>query len=74
MATTEPNATPRRSVDEHGRLLPMTAEEVRAHNQAAIRALREIANITDETDTDEMDERFVRGLDEDRLSDRKRFR
>ena len=74
MATSEPNATPRRSVDEHGRLLPMTAEEVLAHNQAAIRAIEAIADITDETDTDEMWERFVQGIEEDRLSDRKRFR
>jgi hypothetical protein len=74
MPITQPTVTPRRSVDEHGRLLPMTEGEIRAHNQAAIRALEEIANITDETDTDEMYERFIQGLDEDRLSDRRRFR
>ncbi len=63
-----------RSVDTSGRALPMTDAEVRAHAQAAILALEEIAAETDTTDSAEVWERFTRGIDEDRLSDRKRFR
>jgi superfamily I DNA/RNA helicase len=53
---------------------PMTDEERRARSVGLARALDEIAVMTDETDTDEAWERFTRELDEDRLSDRKRFR
>ena len=42
--------------------------------QVAIKALERIADDVDETDTDEMCEAIERGIDEDRLSDRKRFR
>jgi hypothetical protein len=57
-----------------GRLLPLTGEERRARTEALTRAVDEIAVTTDESDTDEVWERFTRGLDEDRVSDRKRFR
>jgi excisionase family DNA binding protein len=67
-------ASPHRSVDASGRALPMTDAQIRARNEIAIRALDEIAHMTDATDTDAVWEEFTRGLDEDRLSDRKRFR
>jgi excisionase family DNA binding protein len=66
--------SPHRSVDATGRALPMTDAEVRARAEAAVRALDEIAGITDETDTDEVWGRFESGINEDRLSDRDRFR
>ncbi len=66
--------SPHRSVDASGRALPMTDAEIRARAEVAIRALDEIAGMTDETDTDEVWEQFESGIDEDRLSDRKRFR
>jgi hypothetical protein len=66
--------SPQRSVDATGRALPMTDAEIRARAEVAIRVLDAIADMTDETDTDEVWERFTRGIDEDRLSDRKRFR
>jgi hypothetical protein len=72
--TTEVRDLPHRSVDARGRALPMTDAEVGARALAAIRALDEIADMTDATDTDEVWERFMRGIDEDRLSDRRRFR
>ena len=74
MATADPTLSPRHSVDSHGRLLPMTDAELQARAIEIARMLDEIALITDETDTDEMWERFTREIDEDRLSDRKRFR
>jgi hypothetical protein len=74
MAIATSTASPHRSVDAHGRALPMTDAELRARAKVAIRALDEIAGVTDESDTDELWERFTRGIDEDRLSDRKRFR
>jgi excisionase family DNA binding protein len=74
MAIAPTTVSPHRSVDATGRALPMTEAEIRARAEAVIRALDEIADMTDETDTDEVWEQFTRGIDEDRLSDRKRFR
>jgi hypothetical protein len=74
MATAQTPVSPYRSVDARGRVLPMTDAEVRARAEIATRALDEIAGMTDETDTAEVWERFTREIDEDRLSDRKRFR
>lgn len=74
MATAPSTISPFRSVDETGRATPMSDAEIRARAEVAIRALHEIAAMTDETDTDEVWERFQREIDEDRLSDRKRFR
>ena len=57
-----------------GRLLPLSDQERAARSEALGRALDETAGMTDETDTDEVWDRFTRELDEDRLSDRPRFR
>jgi hypothetical protein len=62
-----------RSVDARGRALPMTDAEVRERAAVAITALERIADDTDDTDTDAMCEGVERGIDEDRLSARKRF-
>ena len=74
MAVAPSTVSPHRSVDAHGRALPMTDAEIRARAEVAVRALAEVADMTDETDTDEVWEQFTRGVNEDRLSDRKRFR
>lgn len=74
MATTPPTVSPHRSVDARGRALPRTEEELRARAEEVARGLDALAEIVDETDTDEVWERFTRELDEDRLSERKRFR
>jgi hypothetical protein len=47
--------------DDLGRVI-MTDEEWEARRQAAIRALRVIGDITDETDTDEIWDEVFRGL------------
>jgi hypothetical protein len=51
--------------DEHGRVV-MTDEEWGARRNAAIRALRAVGDITDETDTDEIWDEVFRGLKEAR--------
>ncbi len=49
---------------ETGRLLPISDDELAARRDAAVRTLRAIAEMTDETDTDERWEDFMRGYDE----------
>ena len=74
MATAPTTDSPHRSIDARGRALPMTDAEIRARAKVAIKALEQIADDIDDTDTDEMCEAIEHGIDEDRLSDRKRFR
>jgi hypothetical protein len=49
-----------------GRILPMSEEERAARRAAAIRAIKAIRQITDETDTDERWREIYRGIDEGR--------
>jgi hypothetical protein len=74
MATAPTTYPPHRSIDAQGRALPMSDAEIRSRAQVAIKALEQIADDVDENDTEEMCEAIERGIDEDRLSDRKRFR
>ncbi len=74
MATAPSRDSTHRSIDARGRALPLTDAEIRARAKVAIKALEQIADDIDDTDTDEMCEAIERGIDEDRLSDRKRFR
>ena len=73
MATVHPTDTPHRSVNAHGRGCPGLRRNSAAGEEVA-RGLASLAEIVNETDTDELWERFTRELDEDRLSERKRFR
>jgi hypothetical protein len=66
-------AFPARAVDEHGRLIPLSAEERNARSEAAIRALKAITQIADETDTDENWSEFYRGIDANRPEGLKLF-
>ncbi len=54
--------TPPRDTDERGRLLPMTEEQRRARFEEGSRLLANLANITDETDTDEIWDEVLRNL------------
>ena len=74
MSIAPSTSSPHRSVDAHGRALPMTDAEIRAHAAHAIQVLDELGSMTDENDTDEVWDQFTHGIDEERLSDRKRFR
>ena len=49
-----------------GRLLPMSEEERAARRAAAIRTIKAISQITDETDTDERWEEVYRNIDAER--------
>jgi hypothetical protein len=49
-----------------GKALPLTNEERRARSEALSRALDEIADVADESDTDEIWADVFRGIDESR--------
>jgi hypothetical protein len=74
MAVAPDPISPHRSVDARGRALPMTDEEIRVRNEEAIRALDEIATIGDEEEQNATLDALIKGIDEDRLSNRRRFR
>jgi len=71
--TVEP-VSPYRSVDIHGRALPMTEEEIRERNAGAIRALDEVAEMGDEAEQRATLEALMTSIDEEPLSARRRFR
>jgi hypothetical protein len=66
--------SPHRSVDARGRALPMTAEEIRIRNAEAIRALDSLDEIGDEDEQRATFDALAVAIDEEPLSDRKRFR
>jgi hypothetical protein len=57
---------PRRQVDDHGRLIPISPEESQARSDARVRALKAIARIPDDTGDDERWREALRDLDEQR--------
>lgn len=61
---TIPEFPPAHLDPETGQLLPISDEELAARRDAALRTLIAIAELTDETDTDERWEDFMRGYDE----------
>jgi hypothetical protein len=65
-------AFPPRAVDELGRLIPLSAEERKARNEAVLRTLRALRGLPDEDPPDTL-ERMMRGLDENRPPGRKLF-
>jgi hypothetical protein len=67
-------SVPRRVFDEHGRLIPMTEEEVRARAGAIARGLEALDEMGDEAEQRETFARLREAIDADRLSDRRRFR
>jgi hypothetical protein len=66
--------SPHRSVDAHGRALPMTDEEIRRKAEEAIRALDAIDHIGNEEEQCATFEALAAAIDEEPLSNRKRFR
>jgi len=74
MSQTPKTDTPFRSVDERGRVIPMTEEEVRARNEIAIRGLEALDDMGDEEEQTRTFEALKKAIDEDPLSYRKRFR
>ncbi len=74
MAIAPEPVSPYRSVDIHGRALPMTEEEIVERNAEAIRALDEVAEMGDEEEQRATLEALMIAIDEEPLSPRKRFR
>lgn len=74
MAIAPNPASPHRSVDARGRALPMTEEEIQRRAEEAIRALDEVAEIGDVEEQNATFEALMKGLNEEPLSFRKRFR
>jgi hypothetical protein len=66
--------SPYRSVDVHGRAIPMTEEEIRQRNAGAIRALDEVAEMGGEEEQRATLEALMTSIDEEPLSSRRRFR
>jgi hypothetical protein len=74
MAIAQTPVSPYRSVDIHGRALPMTAEEIAQRNAEAIRALDEVTEMGDEQEQRATLEALMIAVDEEPLSARRRFR
>ena len=62
------------SFDDRGRAIPLSEEEIRARNEEAIRALDALDDMGDEDEQRETLDFLIKAIDEDRLSDRRRFR
>jgi hypothetical protein len=65
-------AFPPRSLDEHGRLVPLPPEERKARSEAAIRVLKAIRTLPDD-DPPGIEAEFLRGIDESRPPGKKLF-
>ena len=74
MAIAPTPVSPYRSVDIHGRALPLTEEEILERNAEAIRALDEVAEMGDEDEQRATLEALMTAIDEEPLSARRRFR
>ena len=74
MSIVPTTASPHRSVDAAGRALFMTDEEIRARAGSIAQSLDALDDMGDEEEQRQTLEALIKYLDEDRLSDRKRFR
>ena len=74
MATADPTLSPRHSVDSHGRLLPMTDAELQARAIEIARGLDALDDMGDKEEQRQTLEALIKAIDEEPLSDRKRFR
>ena len=66
--------SPHRSVDIHGRALPMAAKELLERNAGAIRTLDEVAEMDGDEEQRATLEALMTAIDEEPLSARRRFR
>ncbi len=73
MAIAPTTASPHRSVDATGRALPMAEDEVRARAAEVARGLDALDAMGDEDEQRQTLEALKRAIDEEPLSDRKRF-
>lgn len=64
---------PERSIDARGRAIPLSEEEIARRAEAAIRALDALDDMGDEDEQRETLDALIEAIDQDRLSDRRRF-
>jgi hypothetical protein len=74
MAVAPTPVSPYRSVDVHGRALPLTEQEILRRNAEALRVLEEVAEMGDEGEQRATLEALMVAIDEEPLSVRRRFR
>lgn len=74
MATAEQVDSRRRTFDDRGRAIPMTEDEARGRAEAIARGLDSLDDLGDEAEQRATLEYLMAAIDEDRLSERKRFR
>jgi hypothetical protein len=74
MAIIPPTVLPDRSVDATRRALPMTDEEIRAHAEEVARGLDVLDDMGDEEEQRQTLDALMKAIDEEPLSNRKRFR
>ena len=74
MAITPPITSHHRSVDESGRALPMTDEEIRARAVEIASGLSALDEMGDEEEQRQTLDALMKAIDEEPLSARKRFR
>src|SRR4051812_1582929 len=65
---------PRRAFDEQGRVLPLSPEDFRRQAEEGIRALLAVRDMGDEAEQRATFDALMTALEEDRMSDRPRFR
>ena len=73
MATVQETGSPFRSVDATGRAIPMIDAEIRARAGEIARGLDAIDDMGDEEEQRHTLEALMKAIDEEPLSDRKRF-
>jgi len=74
MAMVRPTVSPHHSVDATGRDLPMTDEEIRARATEIARGLDALDDMGDEEEQRQTLDALMKAIDEEPLSDRRRFR
>ena len=69
MNTSNNEVLPRRIIDERGRLIPRTQEQIRERNSEAIRALDDVAAMGDDTAEEQQEslEQLMRALGPERV-------
>jgi hypothetical protein len=74
MPIVAPTFSPYHSVDASGRALPMTDEEIRARAAEIARGLDALDEMGDDEEQRQTLDALIKAIDEEPLSDRKRFR
>ena len=74
MAITRQTVSPGHSIDATGRALPMTDVEIRARAAEIARGLDALDDMGDEEEQRQTLDALMKAIDEEPLSDRKRFR